>query len=144
MFISIINGPNLNMLGGRQPEVYGVRTLADINGRLMTIYTGKIELRFFQSNSEGEIITRIQLDGNDPGCKGIVLNAGAYTHYSYAIADAIAAVCAPVVEVHISNIAAREEFRTRSVIAPVCAGSVSGFGEDSYRLAVSALVDSHL
>ena len=144
MFISIINGPNLNMLGGRQPEVYGLRTLADINGRLMTIYAGKIELRFFQSNSEGEIITRIQLDGNDHACKGIVLNAGAYTHYSYAIADAIAAVCAPVVEVHISNIAAREEFRTRSVIAPVCAGSVSGFGEDSYRLAVSALVDSHL
>ncbi len=144
MFISIINGPNLNILGGRQPEVYGARTLADINGRLMTLYAGKIELRFFQSNSEGEIITRIQNDGYDPDCKGIVLNAGAYTHYSYAIADAIAAVTAPVVEVHISNIAAREEFRARSVIAPVCAGSISGFGEDSYRLAMSALLDSHL
>lgn len=142
-YILVVNGPNLNLLGRRQPEIYGNRTLDDINSRLVGLFNDRIELRFEQSNSECAIIDCLHRCGFDTGCMGIVLNAGAYTHYSYAIADAIAAIPAPVVEVHISNIFARDEFRSRSVIAPVCAGSVSGFGENSYRLAVEALILRH-
>lgn len=142
-YILVVNGPNLNLLGRRQPEIYGKRTLDDINSRLVDFFNGHVELRFEQSNSECAIIDCLHRCGFDTECMGIVLNAGAYTHYSYAIADAIAAIPAPVVEVHISNIFARDEFRSRSVIAPVCAGSVSGFGENSYRLAVEALILRH-
>lgn len=139
-YILIINGPNLNLLGRRQPEIYGSRTLEDIVSDLVERFKERIRLVDFQSNSEAEIITWIQDYGFSPECRGIVLNAGAYTHTSLAIADAIAAVPAPVVEVHLSNIFAREEIRRRSLIAPVCAGSISGFGEHSYTLAVEAIL----
>lgn len=138
-YLQIINGPNLNLLGCRKPEIYGSATLDDINASLCERFAGT-ELRFTQSNSEGAIIDAIHAAGLDPDCLGIVLNAGAYTHYSYAIADAIEAVPVEVVEVHLSNIYAREDFRSRSVIAPVCKGSISGFGARSYALAVEALL----
>lgn len=135
MKILILNGPNLNMLGVREPEIYGDRTLKDIEDNLRDIY-GWLELEFFQSNSEGGIIDKLQSADAD----GIVLNAGAYTHYSYAIHDAIKSISAPVVETHMSNIHKREEYRHKSVIAAACLGSVCGFGEDSYRLAIEALI----
>lgn len=135
MKILILNGPNLNMLGVREPEIYGNRTLKDIEDNLKDIY-GWLELEFFQSNSEGGIIDKLQSTDAD----GIVLNAGAYTHYSYAIHDAIKSISAPVVETHMSNIFKREEYRHKSVIAAACLGSVCGFGEDSYRLAIEALI----
>lgn len=135
MKILILNGPNLNMLGVREPEIYGGRTLKDIEDNLKDIY-GWLELEFFQSNSEGAIIDKLQSTDAD----GIVLNAGAYTHYSYAIHDAIKSISAPVVETHMSNIFKREEYRHKSVIAAACLGSVCGFGEDSYRLAIEALI----
>ncbi len=135
MKILILNGPNLNMLGVREPEIYGDRTLKDIEDNLKDIY-GWLELEFFQSNSEGGIIDKLQSTDAD----GIVLNAGAYTHYSYAIHDAIKSISAPVVETHMSNIFKREEYRHKSVIAAACLGSVCGFGEDSYRLAIEALI----
>ncbi|MDE6207738.1 MAG: type II 3-dehydroquinate dehydratase [Muribaculaceae bacterium] len=136
-YILVLNGPNLNMLGIREPEIYGRLTLAQLNEMLEESFPEL--LHFEQYNGEGEIVTAIQRAGIDPACKGIVLNAGAYTHYSYAIADAIAAVPAPVVEVHISNVHAREEFRSRSVIAPVCAGTIAGFGVIGYTIAIQAI-----
>ena len=135
MKILVINGPNLNMLGKREPEIYGSRTLADINGDLAKKFA-EVEFEFYQSNCEGEIITAIHENTAD----GIVLNAGAYTHYSYAIADAIKSVTTPVIEVHLSNIYKREEYRHKSVIASACKGSICGFGEQSYALAVTALL----
>lgn len=134
--ILILNGPNLNMLGVREPAVYGAQTLTDIEKTLRAEFEGKAELEFLQSNSEGAIIDAIQFSEAD----GIALNAGAYTHYSYAIHDAIKSIAAPVVEVHISNIYKREEFRHKSVIAAACTGSVCGFGADSYYLAITALL----
>ena len=134
--ILILNGPNLNMLGVREPAVYGAQTLSDIEKTLRAEFEGKAELEFLQSNSEGAIIDAIQFSEAD----GIALNAGAYTHYSYAIHDAIKSIAAPVVEVHISNIYTREEFRHKSVIAAACTGSVCGFGADSYYLAITALL----
>lgn len=134
--ILILNGPNLNMLGVREPAVYGAQTLSDIEKTLRAEFEGKAELEFLQSNSEGAIIDAIQFSEAD----GIALNAGAYTHYSYAIHDAIKSITAPVVEVHISNIYKREEFRHKSVIAAACTGSVCGFGADSYYLAITALL----
>ena len=139
-YILVLNGPNLNLLGKRQPEIYGSRTLDDILADLRSYFAARIRIADFQSNSEDRLITWIQDYGFDEHCLGIVLNAGAYTHTSLAIADAIAAVPAPVVEVHLSNIFARESVRHTSYIAPVCAGSISGFGEDSYFLAVEALL----
>ncbi len=136
MKILVLNGPNLGMLGRREPEIYGSRSLSDINEALKERFAGRAELEFFQSNSEGGIIDRLL--GSD--ADGIVLNAGAYTHYSYAIHDAVKSVACPVVEVHMSNIHKREEFRHKSVIAAACVGCVCGFGEDSYRLAVEALL----
>lgn len=136
MKILVINGPNLNMLGKREPEIYGNRTLDDICLVLAAEFNDRVELSFYQSNCEGDIVTAIQ----STPCDGIVLNAGAYTHYSYAIHDAIKSVPTPVVEVHLSNIYKREEYRHKSVIAAACIGSVCGFGEDSYRLAVEALL----
>jgi 3-dehydroquinate dehydratase-2 len=136
--IVIINGPNLNMLGEREPGVYGADTLDGINGWLSAEAEKLgVEVDFFQSNVEGEIVTAVQEAGS---ADGIVLNAGAYTHYSIAIRDAISAVKAPVVEVHLSNVYAREDFRHVSVIGPVCKGSISGFGKDSYLLALRSLI----
>ncbi len=139
----ILNGPNLNLLGRRQPAVYGSDTLDDINRRLAMTLSGGESIVAEQYSAEGDIIDAIHRAGFDSDCLGIVLNAGAYTHYSYAIADAIAAVDVPVVEVHISNVHAREDFRRLSVIAPVCAGTIAGFGADSYRLALDALRYRH-
>ncbi len=138
MKILIINGPNLNLLGVREPGIYGSATFDSALERLRGLYPD-IELEYFQSNHEGAIIDRLHAAGFGDAYAGIILNAGAYTHTSLAIADAIAAIEVPVVEVHISNVAAREEIRHRSLIAPVCRGSIAGFGLDSYRLAVEAI-----
>ena len=138
--ILIINGPNLNLLGQRQPEIYGHSTLNDIAAELDREFADRARITWFQSNSEGAIIDRLHHAGYREIVDGIILNAGAYTHTSLAIADAIAAIPVPVVEVHLSNIFAREEIRHRSLIAPVCRGSISGFGADSYRLALLALL----
>ncbi len=139
MNILVLNGPNLNLLGTREPEHYGTLTLADIEQRLRREAEGLgVELAFRQSNCEGELVTWIQQAAGQ--YDGIVLNAAAYTHTSVALRDAIAAVKLPVVEVHLSNVFAREEFRYHSYIAPVCKGSVSGFGAMSYVLALRALV----
>ncbi len=137
--ILILNGPNLNLLGRRQPEVYGSTTLADIVDGLRDSFPS-VDIVHFQSNCEGALIDKIHEVGYDDSYAGIVLNAGAYTHTSLAIADAIAAIERPVVEVHLSNVFAREEIRHRSLIAPVCRGSISGFGVQSYHLAVQALI----
>lgn len=139
--IAIINGPNLNLLGPRQPRVYGSASLADIAASIEKKVEGRASLTWLQSNHEGCIIDWLHRlgYGSDP-VDGIVLNAGAYTHTSVAIADAIAAIPVPVVEVHLSNIFAREDFRHRSLIAPVCRGSISGFGADSYLLAVESFL----
>ena len=136
--ILILNGPNLNMVGVREQYVYGTKTLDNINNSLKTYATGlKINCDFYQSNHEGDIIDKIHsvLTEYD----GCIINAGAFTHYSYAIRDAISSVNKPFIEVHMSNVAAREEFRTVSVIAPVCKGSIIGFGADSYLLALNAM-----
>lgn len=140
--IRIINGPNLNMLGMREPEVYGSLTLEEINTRIASeAEVLRIQVEFAQFNGEGEIINAIHTAQGM--CDGIILNAGAYTHYSYAIRDAVASVSVPVVEVHLSNIHARDEFRHTSVIAPVCIGQISGFGVVSYLLALRALMQKN-
>lgn len=140
MKILIINGPNLNLLGMRRPEIYGAQSMEEYLEFLNECYPD-IKIEYFQSNHEGDIIDQIHRVGYETDdYKGIVLNAGAYTHTSLAIADAIEAVALPVVEVHISNIASREEIRHRSMIAPVCRGSIAGFGMDSYRLAIESLI----
>lgn len=133
MKLLFINGVNLNMTGIREKGVYGVQTLEEINGEIAAHFKGD-KCEFFQSNSEGEICTRIQTAQSD-NFDGIVLNAGAYTHYSYAIRDAIASVSVPVVEVHMSNVHARDEFRHKSVLSEVCRGVICGFGKNSYILA---------
>ncbi len=137
--VKIINGPNINLTGLREPSVYGSETLRDINSEIAEKAAEMgFQCDFFQSNSEGELINEIHsvLLGGYDGC---VINAGAYTHYSYAIRDAIAATGKPFVEVHMSNIHGREEFRHTSVIAPVCVGQIAGFGKNSYVLALRAL-----
>ena len=136
MVIHIINGPNLNLVGKREPEVYGNRSLDQYLQELIEQFP-QHTIDVFQSNIEGEIVDRLQQVGFDD-C-GIVLNAGGYTHTSVAIADAVAAITAPVVEVHISNIYGREPFRHKSLLSPVCKGIVAGFGLDSYRLALLSL-----
>ncbi len=138
MKILVLNGPNLNLLGEREPNIYGGDTLKSINEEI-TEAAKKLgfDVEFYQSNSEGGIIDR--LHGSRLDCAGVVLNAGAYTHYSYAIRDAIAAIKIPVVEVHLSNVNSRDEFRKTSVIAPVCKGSIAGFGKYSYMLGLYAL-----
>lgn len=136
MQIVVINGPNLNLLGKREPGKYGKSSFEDYFGILKSRFP-EIDFDYFQSNIEGEIINRIHSSGFS--CDGIILNAGGYTHTSVAITDAISAVKSPVVEVHITNIAAREEFRHTSLIGRACAGSISGFGLDSYRLGIEAV-----
>ena len=137
--ILIINGPNLNMLGTREPEIYGSTTLSDINERIQKCAEeAGVAADFFQSNHEGAIVDKIQEAMGKYAY--IILNAGAYTHYSVAIRDAIAAIDVPVIEVHMSNIYTREEFRHHSVIAPVAMGQISGFGAESYLAALYAAV----
>ena len=138
MNITIINGPNLNMLGVREPGIYGNEGFASYLTKLRNQYP-EIAIEYFQSNHEGAIIDKLHEEGFGKS-DGIVLNAGAYTHTSLAIADAIAAITTPVVEVHISNVHAREEIRHHSMISRVCRGVIAGFGLDSYRLAVEAFV----
>lgn len=137
--ILIINGPNLNLLGVREPQVYGRISMEDYLKAVAQDYP-HVGIELFQSNHEGEIIDRIHESGFDSGLNGIILNAGAYSHTSLAIADAIRAIERPVVEVHISNIAAREPERHRSLLTPACRGIISGFGLESYRLALEALL----
>jgi|SRR6056297_1326107 len=137
---AVVHGPNLNMLGLREVEIYGKKTLNDLNKELEEEARKLgVEVEFFQSNSEGELVTFIQQ------CRkrvdGIVLNAGAYTHYSIAIRDAISSAELAVVEVHLSNVFKREDFRHISMITPVCVGVISGFGKNSYLLALNALTD---
>ena len=136
MRIQIINGPNINLLGRREPSVYGSVSFEDYLAELRKRYAD-VEIDYFQSNIEGELIDRIQQTGFN--VDGIVLNAGAYTHTSVALQDAIRAVTSPVVEVHISNVHARESFRHVSMISCACKGVILGFGLDSYRLAIEAL-----
>ena len=138
MRIQIINGPNLNLLGKREPEVYGGQSFHAYFQLLKQKYSS-LEIDYYQSNIEGEIIDKIHETGFD--YDGIILNAGAYTHTSVAIGDAIKAVTAPVIEVHISNVYSREEFRRISHISSSCEGIISGFGMNSYSLAINALID---
>ena len=140
MKIIVLNGPNLQLLGSRKVEVYGQVTLAEIEARLRTVAreTGA-EMTFFQSNHEGDLVDAIAQAASD-GCAGIVINPAAYTHTSVAIRDAIEGVRLPAVEVHLSNIHAREEFRHQSMIAPVCIGQIAGLGADGYEWAFRALV----
>ncbi|MBI2271303.1 MAG: type II 3-dehydroquinate dehydratase [Bacteroidetes bacterium] len=137
MKLIIINGPNLNLLGVREESIYGKETFESYFSKLKSKYS-TVELLYYQSNVEGELINKLHETGFS--FDGILLNAGGYTHTSVALADAIAAIKTPVIEVHISNIFAREEFRHKSLIAPNCKGSISGFGLDSYRLAIESFM----
>ena len=140
MKLLVINGPNLNMLGTRQPEIYGADTLADIEAACQKKARElQSEIDFFQSNHEGAIVDAVA-DAAAEGCAGIVMNPAAYTHTSIAIRDAIEGVRLPVIEIHLSNIHAREEFRHKSMTAPVCIGQIAGLGADGYEWALRALV----
>lgn len=137
----ILNGPNLDMLGKREPEIYGEMTLDEINRQLTELAKElDVTLDFFQSNSEGDLIDAIHSVAY--GYDGCVINAAAYTHYSVALRDAIAAVNKPFVEVHLSNVHKREDFRRQSMISPVCVGVICGFGAASYKLALRALAEA--
>lgn len=138
MRILVLNGPNLNLLGRREPDVYGDVSLKGITAELMLAAPDDVELTFIQSNHEGALIDALH-DAYD--YDGVILNAGAYTHTSIAIRDAISAIAAPVVEVHISNVHARETFRHESKLAGVCLGVITGFGLTSYTLAMHALIE---
>ena len=137
--ILVLNGPNLNLLGTREKSVYGSDTLENIINELRVYAQQRdVELRDFQSNSEGALVDAVHQART--WADGVIFNAGAYTHYSIALRDAIAGVGLPVIEVHISNVHAREEFRHKSVLAPVCLGVIAGFGRNSYFLGVDALI----
>ncbi len=136
--IVIINGPNLNLLGTREPNIYGNQSFDDYLASLPTLYPN-VHFEYFQSNHEGDLIDKLHAVGFS--VNGIVLNAGAYTHTSIALADAIKAISSPVVEVHISNVHARESFRRQSFLSPVCKGVICGFGLQSYTLAIAALIN---
>ena len=140
MNITIINGPNLNLLGIREPGIYGSKGFDSYLEELRNRYP-QVDIAYFQSNHEGDIIDKLHEVGFG-ATDGVVLNAGAYTHTSLAIADAISAINAPVIEVHISNVHAREEVRHHSMISRVCRGVIAGFGLDSYRLALEPLLNS--
>lgn len=137
--ILVLHGPNLNLLGKREPEIYGQLTLADINDRVMVACKKMgLTVRFFQSNCEGDLIDALQ--AAQEWASGVVFNPAGYTHTSVALRDTIAAIGIPVVEVHLSNIYAREEFRQSSLLAPVCIGKIAGFGWRSYVLGIQGLV----
>jgi 3-dehydroquinate dehydratase-2 len=140
MRILVLHGPNLNLLGKREPSIYGTATLWDIESRLKKKFPD-VKFEFFQSNSEGALIDELHKTIGT-SFDGVVLNPGAYAHYSYAIRDAISALKIPVVEVHVSNVHAREEFRRQSVIAPACRGVIAGFGIISYELAAQFLIEA--
>jgi len=137
--ILVMNGPNLSRLGKREPEIYGSLTLEDINRGLADAFP-EVAFEFFQSEYEGALLEKLFEVEDRGGCSGVVLNAGALTHYSIALRDAISAVTMPVVEVHLSNVHKREEFRRTSVISEVCVGVIGGFGADSYHLGVQELL----
>lgn len=137
--ILVLNGPNLSRLGKREPEIYGSSTLDDINKGLVGAFPG-VSFEFFQSEEEGELLEKLFHCEDQGGYSGVILNAGALTHYSIALRDAISAISIPVIEVHLSNIYAREEFRRTSVISEVCTGVISGFGANSYHLGVRGLM----
>ena len=141
--ITVIHGPNLNLLGRREPDIYGTASLEEINTRMqeLAVELGQ-QLHLLQSNSEGEIVTAIQEAGG--WADGLIINAGAYTHTSLAIADAIQGVRLPAIEVHLSNIYARETFRHHSFLSRVCLGQICGFGSQSYLLALRALRELHM
>lgn len=139
MKIQIINGPNINLLGKREPSIYGAVSFDAYLEDLRRLYPD-VELHYYQSNIEGELINKLHETGFD--FDGIVLNAGAYTHTSIALQDAIRAITSPVIEVHISNVHRREEFRHKSMISCACMGVICGFGLNSYRLGVEALLDA--
>ncbi len=141
MKIAVINGPNLNMLGKREKDIYGYKTLEDINNEITELSKelGDIELSFFQSNIEGEIINHLHSLHNN--IDGIIINPAAFTHYSVAIRDAILAISTPFIEVHLSNIYKREEFRHKSFFSDIAVGTIAGFGENSYKYALSAIKD---
>ena len=135
--VLVLNGPNLNLLGEREPEIYGAARLPDIEAALESLAQELgVTLSFKQSNCEGELIDALHEARTE--CRAVVFNPGAYTHYSLALRDAVSAIGIPVIEVHLSNIAAREEFRRESVIAPACAGQISGLGVSSYMLGLRA------
>jgi 3-dehydroquinate dehydratase II len=138
MRILILNGPNLNTLGKREPGIYGTQSLEDLKN-VLSGHFPDVRFDYFQSNEEGKIVTRLNACLDDP-VDGIVINPGALTHYSYSLRDAIAMLDTTVVEVHLSNVHARESFRAVSVIAGVCAGQISGFGLQSYLLGVEAIL----
>ncbi len=140
MKILVVNGPNLNLLGKREPEVYGDKTLEELNNHLKELADElKVNIELFQSNSEGALIDFIQDKGFD--ADGMIINPGAFTHYSYALRDAIASVGINTIEVHITNIYSREDFRRESVVAPVCMGTVAGLGFYGYAVALSYFSD---
>ncbi len=142
MKLLVVHGPNLNLLGKREPETYGNLTMEEINARVSELAASlEVQVEFYQSNIEGEIVNRIQAALSE-GIAGIVINPAAYTHTSVAIRDAISAVKLPVIEVHISNIHKREDFRHKSLTAAVCVGQICGFGLDSYLLGLRALVSA--
>lgn len=138
--VLVLNGPNLNLLGVREPGVYGSKTLADVEAQVIELAAAwDCAILFKQSNHEGELIDALHAAMGD--CDAVVFNPGAYTHTSYALRDAVSSIGIPVVEIHLSNVAARESFRRQSVIAPACVGQISGFGVDSYLLGLKAALD---